>query len=148
MSQFWIIFNCYLNLLVFTGTWYFSYSICVHDRKILICCCIIYSLISIFDGIYADYYYAVARKNRNSQWNVCIKCKSNVLWSLTLLLHNISMISMTLLSIFPLLCENTVFHFYNEKIYSWINLSVCRYNINSSTAHISRKLIFWKFKTQ
>ena len=148
MSQFWIIFNCYLNLLVFTGTWYFSYFICVHDRKIFICCCIIYSLISIFDGIMA---ISIV------QWHVkigivnemfCIKCKSNALWSLTLLLHNISMISMTLLSIFHLLCENTVFHFHNGKIYSWINLSICRYNINSFTANISRKLIFWEFKTQ
>ena len=68
LLQLLIIFICYLNTLVFMGISCFSCFICLDDRIIWICDCLIYSVIRAFAGTYADWYYAMARRNRNFQY--------------------------------------------------------------------------------
>ena len=101
--QFLMIFFCYLNTLVFTSVLCFSCFICLDDRIILICDCMIYSFIRSFSGMPISI----------MQWRVkigifnirfYIRCKSNPLGSLARLVNTIAEISITLLSIFPLLC--------------------------------------------
>ena len=52
--QFSVIFICYLNALVFWGISCFSRFTGLRDINILICDCMIYSIIRAFAGTYAD----------------------------------------------------------------------------------------------
>ena len=52
--QLLIILTCYLNTLVFTGISCFSCFMCLDNSIILICDCLIYSVIRAFADTYAD----------------------------------------------------------------------------------------------
>ena len=70
-----------------------------------------------------------------------IRCKSNTLGPLTPLLYITAGISITLLSIFFLLCGDVELNpDPNKKRNSWFTFSICHWNLNSLTAHNSEKV--------
>ena len=70
-----------------------------------------------------------------------IRCKSNALGPLTPLLCTIAGISITLLSLFLLLCGDVELNpGPNKKRNSWSNFSICHWNLNSLTAHNFEKI--------
>ena len=72
-----------------------------------------------------------------------IRCKSNALWSLTVLLYTIAGIAIALLSVFLLLCgDNQLNPGPNKKRNSWFNFSICHWNLNSLTVHNYEKVNF------
>ena len=78
-----------------------------------------------------------------------IRCNSNDLGPLTPLIYTIVEISITLLSIFLLLCGDIELNpGPTKKCNSWFNFSICHWNLNSLTAHNLKKLISWKLITQ
>ena len=80
----------------------------------------------------------MARRNRCKFY---IRCKSNALGSLTPLLCTIAGISITLLSIFLLLCGDVELNpGPNKKRNSWFNFSICQWNLNSLTTHNFEKI--------
>ena len=71
----------------------------------------------------------------------CIRCKSNALGSLTPLLYTIAGTSITLLTIFLLLCGDVELNpGPTKKRNSWFNFFVCHWNLNSLTAHHFEKV--------
>ena len=70
-----------------------------------------------------------------------IRCKSNALGPLTPLLCTIARISITLLSLFLLLCSSVELNpGPNKKHNSWSNFSICHWKLNSLTAHNFEKV--------
>ena len=70
-----------------------------------------------------------------------IRCKSNALGPLIPLLSTIDGISITLLSLFLLLCGDVQLNpGPNKKSNSWSNFSICHWNLNSLVAHNFEKV--------
>ena len=62
----------------------------------------------------------------------CIRCKSNALGSLKPLLYTIAWTSITLLTILLLLCDDVELNpGPTKKRNSWLNFSICHWNLNS-----------------
>ena len=71
----------------------------------------------------------------------CIRCKSNAVGSLTPLLYTIAGTSITLLTIFLLLCGDVELNpGPTKKRNSWFNFSICHWNLNSLTSHNCEKV--------
>ena len=71
----------------------------------------------------------------------CIRCKSNAVGPLTPLLYTIAGTSITLLTIFLLLCGDVELNpGPTKKPNSWFNFSICHWNINSLTSHNCEKV--------
>ena len=71
----------------------------------------------------------------------CIRCKSNILGSLTLLLYKIARTSIALLATFLLLCGDVELNpGPNKKCKSCLNFSICHWNLNSLTGHNFEKV--------
>ena len=141
--QLLFIFNCYQNALIFTGVSCFSFFICLDDRIVLNYDCMIYSFIRLLLAI---------KPISIMQWRVeigifnirfCIRSKSNAVGSLTLtpLLYIIAGTSITLLTIFLLLCSDVELNSGpTKKPNSWFNFSICNWNLNSLTSHNCEKV--------
>ena len=72
---------------------------------------------------------------------LCIRCKSNVLGSLTSLPYTIAETSITLRTIFLLLCRGVEFnHGRTKKRNSWFNFSIYHWNLNSLTTNNFEKV--------
>ena len=100
----------------------------------------IYSFIRAFSGSYANQYYVMTLI-----WvlniRFCIRCTSNALGSLTSLLYAIAGTSITLLTIFLLLCSDVKLnHGPTKKRKFWFNFSICHSNLNDLTAHSFEKV--------
>ena len=72
---------------------------------------------------------------------LCIRCKYNVLGSLTSLPYTIAETSITLRTIFLLLCRGVEFnHGCTKKRNSWFNFSIYHWNLNSLTTNNFEKV--------
>ena len=112
------------------------FMFCLDDRIILNCDCMIYSFIRAFAGNHADQYYAMARRNRNFQYQVLHKMQIQRSWVInTITLHNIRNLNHITDNILLLCGDVELNPGPTKKRNFWFNFSICHWNLNSLTSH-------------